>query len=101
MMKEKRPSMDNIKASTLNVNSKSEAIRNLESHTLLIEAEDILEHAAYVAKFVQGITLRTDSNGEIEMHSGEVTGMYYVLEDLIDRIKAGIEKVSHYRKASH
>lgn len=53
----------------------------------LFEACDALNQAARFAEFIQGITLRTDKNGGIELGPGETTGLYYVMDDLIGRIR--------------
>lgn len=62
--------------------------------TTTINALDTLESAAKVAQFVQGITLRVDQGGGVHLHSGEVSGLYYVMQNLIDRINKAKDLMS-------
>ncbi|PTR07119.1 hypothetical protein C8R32_10875 [Nitrosospira sp. Nsp5] len=47
-----------------------------------LDARDLLEEASHIAKFIQGVSL----NHEIHLEPGEVTGFYFILQDLIGRI---------------
>lgn len=65
----------------------------------LVEACDILSHAAYIARFVQGITIRGKTDEGLNMGAGEVTGLYFVMDDLIDRIEKANEMILPSRRA--
>lgn len=53
----------------------------------LIDATDKLHEAAYLAEFIQSISLNVPHNGGILLHPGQVTGFYYAMKNTIDRIK--------------
>lgn len=63
-----------------------------------LDALNTLSHAAAVAEFVQGITLVPGIGGEIHLHKGQVTGLYYVMQDLIDRINLAAGLVDQLEK---
>lgn len=53
----------------------------------LLDAADKLREAAYLAEFIQSISLNVPNDGALLMQPGQVTGFYYAMEDTIDRIK--------------
>ena len=63
-----------------------------------LAAMDALSNAAAVAQFVQGITLIPRGDGEIHLHKGQVTGLFYVMQDLIDRINRAAGLVDQLEK---
>ena len=53
----------------------------------LFDAADKLREAAYLAEFIQSISLNVPPDGEILLQPGQVTGFYYAMKNTIDRIK--------------
>ena len=49
----------------------------------IIEAQGLLMEAGHIAVFIQDITLSHD----IHLEPGTVTGFYFVMDDLVKRIK--------------
>lgn len=52
-----------------------------------LAADTALSSATSIAQFVQGVTLRLPRGEDLNLNSEEVTGLYHVMQDLIDRIK--------------
>lgn len=51
------------------------------------DVREVLDEAAAVAEFVQGITLLEGPKRELHLSSGGTTGLFYTMQDLIDRIR--------------
>ncbi len=64
----------------------------------LIGASDKLREAAYLAEFIQSISLIVSSDKAILLQPGQVTGFYYAMSDTIDRIKAAETLIDTARK---
>jgi len=50
---------------------------------IFIEAQDMLMEAGHVAQFVKDMSLNVDVN----LEAGELSGFFFVMQDLINRIK--------------
>lgn len=50
------------------------------------DVRDTLSEARAVATFVQGITLVSGPVRDLHLSAGQTTGLYYTMQDLIDRI---------------
>ena len=68
-------------------------VRAISNKNLLV-AVAALSGATAIAQFVQGITLRSHRDEDLHLNGGEVTGLYYVMQDLIDKIKQASDLVS-------
>lgn len=51
------------------------------------DVRDTLSEARAVATFVQGITLVSGPVRDLHLSAGQVSGLFYTMEDLIDRIR--------------
>ena len=49
----------------------------------LIKAQDLLMESGYIAEFVKDMSLNID----VSLKAGELSGFFFVMQDLIDRIK--------------
>jgi len=54
----------------------------------LRDALDKLREAAYVAEFVQSISLNVPHDGTVTLQPGQLAGFYLAMNDTIDRIKS-------------
>lgn len=52
-----------------------------------LAACEALSSGAAVAQFVQGMTLHSPRDEDLLLSASELTGLYHVMQDLIDRIK--------------
>ena len=52
----------------------------------LMDAADKLREAAFLAEFIQSISLNVPHGGGILLQPGQVTGFYYAMQNTIDRI---------------
>lgn len=64
----------------------------------LLDAVDKLHEAAYLAEFIQAISLNVPHDGALLMQPGQVTGFYYAISDTIDRIKEAERLIDMVRK---
>lgn len=53
----------------------------------LLDATNKLHEAAYMAEFIQSISLNVPHDGAIMLQPGQVTGFYFVMQNTIARIK--------------
>jgi len=71
----------------------------IPAHTKsLMAAADKLREAAYLAEFIQSISLNVPHGGELLLQPGQVTGFYYAMENTIDRIKEAEALIDEARK---
>lgn len=59
----------------------------------LLAAGNALSGATAIAHFVQGVTLRSPRGEDLTLCGEEVTGLYYVIQDLIDKIKLAVDSL--------
>lgn len=59
----------------------------------LVQMQDFLSEARFIAEFVQSITLVSRGKGVV-LDSGATSGLYYVMQDMLDRIKRSEELLS-------
>ncbi len=52
----------------------------------LVQAQDVLSEARFIAEFVQSITLVAHGRG-VNLDPSQTTGLYYVMQDMLDRVK--------------
>jgi hypothetical protein len=70
----------------------------IPAHTKnLMAAADKLREAAYLAEFIQSISLNANGGGLL-LQPGQVTGFYYAMENTIDRIKEAEALIDAARK---
>lgn len=62
------------------------ATANISPKDAWLDALEILTEARAVTEFIQGITLVNGPERSLHLGAGEVTGLYYTLQDLINRI---------------
>lgn len=65
----------------------SHAVRAMPPKIRLRGACDLIAQATHQAEFIQGITLAVEAGKELVLEPGQVTGLYFSLQDLIDRLK--------------
>ncbi|MEJ1958362.1 MAG: hypothetical protein WDM70_01985 [Nitrosomonadales bacterium] len=53
----------------------------------LFDASDKLREAAYLAEFIQSISLIVPHDEAVLLQPGQLTGFYYAMQNTIDRIK--------------
>lgn len=63
------------------------AATNISLNSERLEALDVLCEARGIATFIQNITLTEGPERDLHLGSGAVTGLYYTLQDLINRIR--------------
>lgn len=63
------------------------AATNISPNSEWLEALDTLCEARGVATFIQNITLTEGQERDLHLGAGAVTGLYYTLQDLINRIR--------------
>lgn len=71
------------------------AATNISPNIAWIDAQDILCEARCVAIFIQNITIVEPGSG-LHLSAGGVTGLYYTLQDLINRIRRVEDFVSQH-----
>lgn len=76
------------------------AAANISPNRARLDAMDILCEARGVATFVQGITLLEPEN-DLHLGAGQVTGLYYTLQDLINRIRRVEDLVEQHEFTKH
>jgi hypothetical protein len=59
----------------------------------LMEVQDLLMESGHVAQFVKDMSLNTDVN----LEAGELSGFFFVMQDLIQRIKKAERLLTEYR----
>ncbi|PTR14455.1 hypothetical protein C8R31_106128 [Nitrosospira sp. Nsp2] len=59
----------------------------------LMEVQDLLMESGHVAQFVKDMSLNTDVN----LEAGELSGFFFVMQDLIHRIKKAERLLTEYR----
>jgi hypothetical protein len=64
----------------------------------LLEANDKLTEAKALASFVQSISLNGTATDGLLLQPAQLTGFYYVLENMIDRIKEAEDFINAARK---
>ena len=62
----------------------------------LIQVQDLLMESGYVAQFVKDMSLNTDVN----LEAGELSGFFFVMQDLIARIKKAETLLAEYKATS-
>jgi hypothetical protein len=63
----------------------------------LLDAVDGLDEAAGIARFVQAVTLAPGAGGELHLSAEQLTGLYYVMQTLIDGITSAKVKIDGVR----
>ena len=58
----------------------------------LMEAQDLLMEAGHVAQFVKDM----HSNADVKLEAGELSGFFFVMHDLIARIKKAETLLTDY-----
>lgn len=53
----------------------------------LLDAADKLREAAYMAEFIQSISLNVPHDGAVTLQPGQLSGFYFAMKNTIDRIK--------------
>jgi hypothetical protein len=53
----------------------------------LLDAADKLREAAYMAEFIQSISLNVPHDGVVILQPGQLSGFYFAMKNTIDRIK--------------
>jgi len=64
----------------------------------LIDAGDKLNEAAFMAKFIQSISLNAPNEGSIVLNPDQLTGFYFAMKNTIDRIKEAQVLIVEARK---
>ena len=64
----------------------------------LLDANDKLREAAYLAEFIQSISLNVPRDGGITLQGGQLTGLYYAMKNTIDRIREAETLIDEARK---
>lgn len=60
-------------------------------------AVDKLNEAAYLAEFIQSISLNVPSDGALELQPAQLTGFYFAMQNTIDRIREAASLISAAR----
>lgn len=69
------------------LNFNSHAVRNIQPKIRLREACDLIAQATSQAEFIQSIALTAEADKELVLEPRQVTGLYYSLQDLVDRLR--------------
>jgi hypothetical protein len=57
------------------------------SNSYSSQAHDLLNEAAYIAEFVQSITITKDIDDSLILSGHQLYGLHYVMQDMIDRLQ--------------
>lgn len=64
----------------------------------LLDAEDKLREAAFLAKFIQSISLNPPNGGSFTLDSDQLTGFYFSMKNTINRITEAEVLIGKARK---
>jgi hypothetical protein len=70
-----------------------------KSHAL--QAHDLLNEAAYIAEFVQSITILKERDDSLILSGHQVYGLHYVMQDMIDRLQKADALLSGRKEVEH
>ncbi|OGT00207.1 MAG: hypothetical protein A3K04_11165 [Gallionellales bacterium RBG_16_56_9] len=69
-----------------------------DSARCLLDANDKLHEASAMASFIQSISLNTHPNDSLLLQPGQLAGFYFVMKNMIDRIREADALIDSARK---